>query len=223
MTPPSTPSRPRVLILSAYYFPFQGGIETHARSLAGYLARHGTPVIVVTRRADREALAVDTVDGVPVHRVRPAGPRTGLRKWAMLVPAAIAMFRLRRQFDVIYCPGYQGIGLAAIFVGRLLGRPVILRSGNVDVLRGGNWDAPLARWHIPPRVWPIRWLKSVVRRAYLLASAFVCNSRAIEAEALECGVARERVHYLPNAVDASRFRPPIADERRRIRSAARRE
>ena len=208
---------PRVLILSAYYFPFQGGSETHARAVAAYLAQQGFKIAIVTKCTDTGAPSRETIDGVEVHRVPPAGPRTGARKWAMIPFARAEMLRLGGEFDVIYCAGFQGIGIAGILAARRLGRPVVLRSGNLGVLRGDQWDAPLARWHIPASIAPVRWLKDRVRRFYLQADAFACNNRENEREALECGVPRDRVHYLPNAVDSDRFRPAGAGEKAQIR------
>jgi glycosyltransferase involved in cell wall biosynthesis len=63
-------------------------------------------------------------------------------------------------------------------------------------------------------------LKGLLRHIYLSADAFVCNSHEIEEEALACHVPRERVHYLPNAVDVNRFRPAEPGERARVRAEA---
>jgi glycosyltransferase involved in cell wall biosynthesis len=211
---------PRILLLSAYYHPFVGGVETHARELARYLARTGFTISVVTKRAGRAVPARETVDGVAIYRTHPAGARTGIRKWLMLPFAFGRLLALRESFDLIYCPGYQGIGLAAIAAGRALRRPVVLRSGTIGVLAGTNLDAPLARWHVSPEMAPVRGLKRLLRRVYTTADAFVCNSREIEREALDLGVCRTRVHYLPNAVDIARFRPAEPDEKARLRREA---
>lgn len=210
--------RPRILFLTAYYFPFQGGAETHARSLASYLRRSSFQVVVVTRRADRGSTALEEIDGVPVHRVPPAGPRTLLRKWVMIPFAIVKLVVLRGEFDIVYCPGYQGIGIAAITAAKLLRRPVVLRSANLGVLLGKNWDRPLSRWRIGADSRIVIWLKRRVQRFYMLADAFVCNCREIEAEALACRVSRDRVHYLPNAVDVGRYWTATPAEKTRIRS-----
>jgi glycosyltransferase involved in cell wall biosynthesis len=209
---------PRVLILTAYYFPFQGGSETHARAVATYLAGRGFKIVIVTKRTDTGAPARETIDGVDVHRVPPAGPRTGARKWAMIPFALAEIMRLREEFDIIYCPGYQGVGLAGIRAAARLGRPIVLRSGNLGVLRGDQWDAPLARWHIPPASAPVRWLKRRVQQLYMRADAFACNNRDNEREALECGVPHDRVHYLPNAVNTERYRPAAEGEKAQVRA-----
>jgi glycosyltransferase involved in cell wall biosynthesis len=211
-------TRPRILILSAYYFPFQGGSETHARAVATDLSRRGFSVVIVTKRDDRDSPASDRIDAVPVFRVAPAGARTGTRKVAMIPFAIAKIWRLRREFDVIYCPGYQGIGLAAIAAGWWLRRPVVLRSGNLGVLRGDQWNAPLTRWRLSPNLAPIRWMKSLVRRVYMRADAFACNSRENEREAIECRVPPGHVYYLPNAVDVDRYRPAETGEKARVRS-----
>ncbi|HKV98920.1 MAG TPA: glycosyltransferase family 4 protein [Vicinamibacterales bacterium] len=214
----SSTSRPRVLILSAYYFPFQGGSETHARSVAIYLARHGFHVVIVTKHHEDESLAIEEIDGITVHRVPPRGPRTGLRKWAMIPFALKKILSLKREFDLIYCPGYQGIGIAGILAGRWLKRPVVLRSGNLGVLMGDQWDAPLTRWHISPHLGIVRWMKRRFTNFYKQADAIACNCRDNETEALSAGVPRERVYYLPNSVDTERYRPAQGDEKARIRA-----
>ena len=213
-------SRPRVLVVSTYYFPFQGGTETHARVVTKYLVAHGMAVSVVTKRDDRGSADRDTIDGATVYRVPPSGPRGGLRKWLMLPFVLAKVLSLRKEFDVIYCPGYQGIGLAAIAAGWWLKRPVVLRSGNLGVLRGDQWNVPLARWHIPSGLWPVRWLKALLQRIYMRADVMVCNCRENETEAIESGIPRDRVRYLPNAVDVAYFRPARGDERSEARRAA---
>ena len=73
-----------------------------------------------------------------MHRVPPRGARTGVRKWLMIPFALKKILSLRREFDLIYCPGYQGIGIAGILAGALVRRPVVLRSGNLGVLTGDS-------------------------------------------------------------------------------------
>jgi glycosyltransferase involved in cell wall biosynthesis len=211
---------PRILLLTAFYHPFLGGVETHARELARYLSNAGFSITIVTKRAGRDTPIRETLDGVPVYRTHPGGARTGLRKWLMLPFAFARIVALRNDVDLIYCPGYQGIGLAALAAGRVLRRPVVLRSGNIGVLAGGNIDAPLARWGFSGDSVVARQIKRLLRRVYTSAEAFACNSREIEREALDFGVCRSRVHYLPNAVDVERFRPAAPGEKDAIRRDA---
>src|SRR5262249_16682593 len=150
----------------------------------------------------------------------PAGPRSGGGKAAMLPFAYAKLKSLRDQFDLIYCPGYQGIGTVAIAAARSLGKPVVLRSGNLGVLAGSQWDAPRKRRHVSPQTAPVRWMKRRFTNWYMRADVFVCNNRENEREALACGVPRDRVVYLPNAVDVDRFKPATPGEKDRVRAEA---
>lgn len=209
--------RRRVLIVSAYYDPFIGGVETHAKGFAEYLRDQGTEVRVLTKKYAWRDPARMNSSGITVERVLPGGQRSGLRKWLMLAPAFARMVRLRDAFDVIYCPGYQGIGVAALLAGRVLRKPVIVSAGNLGVLSCRNWDAPLSRFRIRPDGFLARSAKAPFRRLYASADAHVCIAREIEEEALAAGVPRESVHYIPNAVDTNRFQPPTAGERDAVR------
>jgi glycosyltransferase involved in cell wall biosynthesis len=209
---------PRIILLTTYYYPFIGGIETHARRLASYLTHHRIGVVILTKRVDRHSPALDKIDGIPVYRIPPAGERNMLQKWVMIPLAIFTLLRLRKQFDVIYCPGYRAIGIAAIAAGKLLRRPIILNDNNNGILSCRNWDSSLARCYINPQGWLASCLKWPVHRTYASASAFACVSRENVEEALQCGIPSERVHYMPNSVDTERFRPPLPREREQIRS-----
>src|SRR3989337_1335819 len=108
---------PGVLILTTFYHPLVGGVETHARAFASYLRSRRIDVAVVTKRIDGLP-AREAVDGVPVHRIGLSGRRGPLAKWAMLPYAAVALFRRRREYDVIYCPDPRGLGMVAVLMGR---------------------------------------------------------------------------------------------------------
>ena len=60
-------------------------------------------------------------------------------------------------------------------------------------------------------------VKGPIRALYRGADACACISRDIERETLACGVPRERVRYLPNAIDMTHFRPAEPGERERLR------
>ncbi|MDE3153501.1 MAG: glycosyltransferase family 4 protein [Acidobacteriota bacterium] len=211
-------SRPRILLLTTYYHPVLGGVETNARRLAAFLHRQGFDVLVVTKRVRPGAPHEEVIDGVPVVRVPPAGERSPGGKWRMLPFAFLALLRLRARYDLICCIDYRGIGLAALAAGRLLGRPVIVQAGTTGVLSCANWNPALVRCRIAPAGRLARWLKRPLSAAYRSATAFLCISREIEREALESGVPPARVHYMPHSIDVAEFRPPLPGERDRIRA-----
>jgi glycosyltransferase involved in cell wall biosynthesis len=204
--------KPRVLVITTYYSPVLGGVETHARQLVRYLHRSGFNVQVLTKRVDRQQPRRDTLDDVTVHRVGPAGDRRARGKWVALPALFFKTMRLRSTFDVIVCIDYRGVGIAAILAARLLRRKIIAQAGTAGVLAQPRRDSG-----VPPESRLVRFFKWGPRLLYRGATAYVCIAHDIEREALTAGIDRRRVHYLPHGVDLSRFRPPQDGEREAIR------
>jgi glycosyltransferase involved in cell wall biosynthesis len=211
-------SSPRVLLLTTYYHPVLGGVETNVRRLAAFLARAGFDVRIITKRVYADSPRDERIDDVPVHRLPPVGDRSPAGKWLMLPFAFAALLRRRREYDLICCVDYRGIGVAAIMAGRLLRRPVVVQAGTTGVLSCSNWDDADARRGLGPVGLVGRLARRPLRTIYGAASAYLCISREIEEEALTCGVPRARIHYLPHSIDTGEFHPPQDQERARIRS-----
>jgi glycosyltransferase involved in cell wall biosynthesis len=93
----------------------------------------------------------------------------------------------------------------------------VFQAQTTGVLSGDNVDAALARRGIKPSGWVGRLVKWPPRAIYGRGDAFACISRVIERETLAAGVPRDRVHFLPNAIDMSRFRPASEVERLALR------
>ncbi|HWW88715.1 MAG TPA: glycosyltransferase family 4 protein [Vicinamibacterales bacterium] len=208
--------QPRVLIITTYYYPVVGGVETHARQLVRYLCAAGFPTGVVTKRVLSEDAREDVVDNVPVHRVGPPGDRHGSGKWIALPFMLVKLLQLRDRFDILVCIDYRGIGIAAVLVGGLLRRPVMVQSGTAGVLAAPRAESGSG---VPAESAFTRLLKWPARLIYRRADHFVCIGRDIEQEALDAGVPRQRVHYLPHGVDLRRFRPAANAERAALRAA----
>ncbi len=203
--------KPHVMVVSTYYHPVVGGVEIHARQLVRYLHAHGFGVEVVTKRVDRADAARALIDGVPVRRIGPIGPRRSAGKWLLIPGVAARLAAARARYDVIVCVDYRGIGVAAVLVGRLLGKPVIAQGEVAGVLAGA--DRPSTSG-LPPESVAARVLKAPVRAIYKRAAAVVCIGRDLEREAIRAGVPPERVVYLPHGVDLARFRPPASPAER---------
>ena len=75
-----------VLILTPYFFPIIGGVESNAERLARYLAGQRVRVQVLTKRIGRDLPDRDTRDGIAIRRIGPLGERSSLGKW-LLIPA----------------------------------------------------------------------------------------------------------------------------------------
>ena len=205
--------KPRVLVLTTYYHPVLGGVETHARQLVDHLHRKGFGVEVVTKRIGRDDQDA-TIDGVVVHRIGPAGERSAAGKW-VATPAFFAKtLALAKRFDVVACIDYRGIGVAAVAACRLLKRPLIIQGETAGVLAGAIEGSNSG---IAPESLFVRLLKMPARIVYRRADQIVCIGRDLEREALRAGMPRARVHYLPHGVDLRRFHPAAPGEQERIR------
>ena len=207
--------KPRVLVVTTYYHPVLGGVETHARQIAGHLHARGFGVEVLTKRVGAGDPLESEVDGVPVHRVGPAGERSASGKW-LAVPAFLrAIVSLRARVDAIVCVDYRGIGVAAITAGWRLHRPVIVQGETAGVMAGAPRNSASG---IAPESFAARLLKMPARTIYQRADHLVCIGRDLEREALAAGMPRDRVHYLPPGVDLTRFHPPAPGERAQLRA-----
>jgi glycosyltransferase involved in cell wall biosynthesis len=204
-----------VLFLTESFHPVLGGGEQHIRRLGRALAGSGTATTVVTRRADARWAADETIDGIRVVRVGPAGAsRRG--KYAMVPAAIAAVQRLRSRFDVLVVRGTRVLGLPALLAGRALGKGVVLQAEVNGELTGEvyTWGTAFDRG------WARRAIFAGVaaRNVWLRdGDAFVAMSRAIRDEFLGAGVPPQKVALIPHGVDTARFRPVTADERVALR------
>ena len=96
--------RRRVLMVTARFPPYSGGIETHVREVAPRLARQGVDVVVLTTDLSGELPERETVEGVEVLRV-PAYPRDRDYHFA---PAILSHVR-PASYDLVHLQGYHNL------------------------------------------------------------------------------------------------------------------
>ena len=144
----------------------------------------GTP-----REETRHGLHID-------HPRYPILPKIGMSAAPLGLFAAILPL-LRRQiidgrdFDLIDAHYFYPDGPAAVLLGRVLGRPVVVTA------RGSDLNI-IAR-HVIPRQW-IRW-------AAQHADGLVAVSSGLRQRLVELGIGAERVQVLRNGVDLAFFHP----------------
>src|SRR5580700_6381029 len=105
---------PRVVLLTTFFRPVVGGVESNAERLAGYLQAHGFGVLVLTKRVTPDLPDREDLDGVRVQRIGPLGERNGSGKWRLTPFAAAWLISRRADYDVVCCIDFRGIGLAAL-------------------------------------------------------------------------------------------------------------
>jgi glycosyltransferase involved in cell wall biosynthesis len=158
----------------------------------------------IPRQEIRHGLRVD-------HPRYPVLPKIGMNISPLALFAAILPL-LRRQireggdFDLIDAHYFYPDGVAAVLLGRALGRPVVVTA------RGSDLNI-LARHPIPRR-----WIQWAARRA----DGLVTVSSGLKQRLVELGVSAGRVRVLRNGVDLVRFRPHDRDAARQALGLTRR-
>jgi glycosyltransferase involved in cell wall biosynthesis len=212
----SAGSRFGVCIMTETFHPLTGGGETQARALAEGLQAAGVAVRLITRRSDTSLARREVVDGIRVHRAGPTGPGH-LKKWGMVVTTFIELLRLRRHYDVILVCGFRVLGVPALLVHLLIGRPCVLKADSQGELSGKFFDAGLDRLKLSHDRFPvsviIRGRNALLRRA----ARFVAISAVIESEYRAARVLAERIERIPNSVDLLKFNPVTSQESAALR------
>ncbi len=145
--------------------------------------------------------------GLSVNHPRyPLMPKIGMSTapialFAAVLPLLRRQIAAGRDFELIDAHYFYPDGVAAVLLGRALGRPVVVTA------RGS--DLNLIAHYAVPRQW-IRW-------AAARADALVAVSGGLKDRLVALGTAPERVRVLRNGVDLALFRPgDRAAARRRL-------
>ncbi len=205
-----------VCILTETYYPVIGGGERQAQSLAAGLVDMGFGVIVLTRRSHASLKKTERLGNVTVYRLSPVGSHH-FKKWGLLLTSALALIKLRQQYDAIFVSGFRIIGLSAVLVSKLLDKTCVLKADSLGEMSGDFFAAGLAKLHLGSS-WPP--FQSFLRlRNYLLrrADSFVAISAEVVKELVSHGVNADLIQEIPNGVDTATFRPICDEEKQRLR------
>lgn len=183
-----------VVMVSASFHPHLGGAEKQALELSAALKAKGVPVVVATRRLPGLS-AEETVRGVPVRRLGSAGPVS------FLFSLSAFLIARRKDYTAIHVHLAGSPALASAFVGRLLGKRVVVKLG------GGAGIGELAA---SARTLPGR-LK--LRLLALLRPKLTAVAAELAEEARRY-LGNVEVEVLPNGVDAARYAPAASPERK---------
>jgi teichuronic acid biosynthesis glycosyltransferase TuaC len=135
--------------------------------------------------------------GINVDHPRyPLPPRIGMNVAPLTLYAAMLPFLRRQlrdgqQFDLIDAHYFYPDGVAAVLLGRTLGRPVVVTA------RGSDLNL-IAGYAVPGR-----WIRWPAQRA----DGLIAVSKGLKERLVEFGVGAERVTVLRNGVDLELFRP----------------
>lgn len=136
-------------------------------------------------------------DGLRIHHPRyPLLPRVGtaaapLGLYAGLLPAVRRLMRDGLRFDAIDAHYLYPDGVAAVMLGRRLGKPVVVTARGSDVTQ------------LPDFALPRRWIQWAMREA----AALVSVSAGLKTAMVALGAPPDKITVLRNGVDLCRFRP----------------
>ena len=192
---------PRICMLIPSFHPIVGGAERQAIQLSCTLVDMGLKVFIVTRRL-KATEKFEVLNGVPVHRT--------FYKWHMLSFIFSALFFLikkRHEYDILhvhtmYSPALMGCLIKKIFRKKLLIK--VRRTGHGSLLE--------------------KMLSNGVSSSHLrflirYTDCFVTVNQEGRRDLEEAGVERERVRWIPNAVDKNLFKTPTEDEKNHLKES----
>jgi glycosyltransferase involved in cell wall biosynthesis len=144
-------------------------------------------------RVPREELRYDIS---VLHPRYPLLPKLGMSSAPVLMYAALRsalaeILKSRFPFDLIDAHYFYPDGVAAVMLGRSLGKPVVITARGTDVNLISQYR--LARW----------WLRWAARRS----AGIVAVSEALRERLIELGAPSRRIEVLRNGVDLDLFAP----------------
>lgn len=194
----------KILMISPQFRPIVGGYERSAERLSIGLAENGHSVTVTAERRDRSWAPDENVQGVAVRRLW-CIHRPRLHMITSLMSLGAFLVWRGRRFDLWHVHQYGLHAALCVAVGKLLGKPVVLKLTN-------SGDESVSKAVARTRGAPI--VAASLRRV----DAVVALTLETAHEAVDFGIRRERVHTLGNGVDPISFRPRDRSERHQLRN-----
>jgi teichuronic acid biosynthesis glycosyltransferase TuaC len=140
-------------------------------------------------------------EGVAIQHPRYAVlPRIGMSIAPSLLARAGArpLTRLRDEgydFDAIDAHYFYPDGVAAVMLGRSMGRPVVVTARGSDINLIAQLPGP----------------REAIRRAAKGAAAIIAVATSLKDKLVELGIGADKIHVLRNGVDLNQFRPVDRD------------
>ncbi len=176
------------------YLPLFSGASTQAHRLSQSLSARGLKIIVLTGRYPGTT-EKETIDGIPIQR-------TGLinsnfpyiRPFSLAISSIPALFRLRRNYDILHFHSIKVFDFLLIYFARMLGKKTVIKM----TLLGSLGDP--ATWSSNPEGY-------LPRLAYKAADRVISISRSLSENYLKSGLDPKKLRQLPQGVDINRFCP----------------
>jgi len=206
----------KVCTLLESYYPVVGGMETQARNLCTALEKRGVSQIIVTRRTGPELEKSELVDGIRVYRAGPSG-RSSRYRWLFMLTSIPLLIRKRREYDIIFVPGFRVLGISAVIAAKLLGKKTVFKAECIGELSGEFFTGGLESMKMKRSQGLVKagiWLRN---RILLRADVFVTMYSDMTKELEDYGVDMRKVTLIPQSVNAERYQVANTEVRKSMR------
>ncbi len=126
----------RICYVSYQFYPAIGGAERRAEKQARQLQSLGHEVTIITLKLKRDWKDRELLDGLPVVRIGGVYRRNGQLRMGKLgqlpigIGMLLALWRMRRNYDIIHAFQMTPPCVLAALFGRILQKPVVLSMQN---------------------------------------------------------------------------------------------
>src|SRR4030066_675374 len=207
----------RICFLVESFYPMIGGCEIHGRQLVEGFVENGAEAFVLTRRVLPELKKIEYLGNIQVYRIPPVGESHSIRRWIMIVPCFFTLIKMHTKYDIIFVYGIKTLGIPAIIASKFLHKKCILRPANSGEISGEVFIGGLKRFKLSLSSGFIRYFLKFRNWLFSKADLFVNISSEIKTELVDNGISLEKIKYIPNGVDTTRFYPVDQSEKAELR------
>jgi glycosyltransferase involved in cell wall biosynthesis len=171
-----------------------GGAERQAEQLAGWMTRKLPCVFVLTRKVG-VLKTCEIRDGFVILRIPQYGPGR-IKPFTFVLGALVSIIKHRHSIDILHAHLAYSPALVAAVAGKLLGKKVIVKFGNV----GAFGDVKFSQRTLLGR------LKLAILHKW--ADAYIALSSEMEHELLDASFLPTKIIRMANGVNIEEFCPP---------------
>ena len=181
-----------ILFTIRYFYPFVGGTEKQALSLASSLVKRGVNVKIITSRFERKWAKHEIMDEVEVIRL--FSPRIKIfGALLFLFCLAVYLIKYRKNFSLIHTFQIGYTSSLSILLANVLRKPSVIK------LACSGWGGDIQRAR-----------KTLFGKIFLFmakkASRIITLSSTIERELIEEKIDHSKIKLIRNGVDLVRFK-----------------